>query len=99
MISQGQRKQLADAQAFRRFRGAAVCPSTSGRDGRGSTWSGSGQIGSMADDEQRLTEEARRSREATEKLREEGIASEPDESDSPSHAGNAKTSSGDTDTP
>jgi len=59
----------------------------------------SGQQACMTDDEQRLIEEARRSREDTEQLREEGAASEPDESDPPSEAGNpwAKTSSGDSD--
>jgi hypothetical protein len=53
----------------------------------------------MTDEEQRLTEEARRSREATEELREEGSAAEPDEDDLPAEAGNpwAKTSSGDSD--
>ena len=53
----------------------------------------------MTDDEQRLTEEARRSREATEELREEGAAAEPEDTESPPEAGSpwAKTSSGDAD--
>ena len=53
----------------------------------------------MADDEQHLIDEARRSREATEKLREKGTAEEPEEAGKPEEAGNpwAKTSSGETD--
>jgi len=54
----------------------------------------------MADEDQRLIEEARRSREATEELRETGSAPEPQEEPAePSEAGNpwAKTSSGDAD--
>jgi hypothetical protein len=47
----------------------------------------------MADDDQRLIEEARRSREETEELREEARQDEPDEAGNPS----AKTSSGDGD--
>ena len=53
----------------------------------------------MADEDQRLIEEARRSREATEELRQTGSAPEPQETAQPSEAGNpwAKTSSGDAD--
>jgi hypothetical protein len=53
----------------------------------------------MKEEDQRLIDEARRSREATEELREEGSAEEPDESDEPDEAGNpwAKTSSGEAD--
>ena len=51
------------------------------------------------EEEQRLIEEARRSQEATEELREKGTAAEPEETDSSEDPGNpwAKTSSGDAD--
>jgi hypothetical protein len=54
----------------------------------------------MADEEQRLLEEARRSREETEELREEGetVESEPGPSDAPREdEPSAKRSSGDAD--
>jgi hypothetical protein len=53
----------------------------------------------MTDEDQRLIEEARRSRDATEELRKTGSAPEPPESDRSTEAGNpwAKTSSGDAD--
>jgi hypothetical protein len=52
-----------------------------------------------ASEEQRLTEEARRSQQATEDLREKGTAAEPEETESSEDPGNpwAKTSSGDAD--
>jgi hypothetical protein len=53
----------------------------------------------MKEEDQRLIDESRRSRDATEELREEGSAEEPYESDEPDEAGNpsAKTSSGEPD--
>jgi hypothetical protein len=53
----------------------------------------------MKEDDQRLLDEARRSREATEELREHGSENEPDEGKDEDEAGNpwAKTSSGEAD--
>jgi hypothetical protein len=50
-------------------------------------------------EEERLTEEARRSQKATGALREEGTTAEPEETESSEASGNpwAKTSSGDAD--